>query len=37
VNPAPYPNGTPDSFGQMTNKAGAPAQRIFELSAKYTF
>jgi hypothetical protein len=37
VNPAPYPNGTPDSFGQMTNKAGAPAQRIFELSAKHTF
>jgi hypothetical protein len=37
VNPAPYPNGTPDSLGQMTNKSGAPAQRIFELSAKYTF
>lgn len=37
VNSAAYPNGTPSSFGQMTNKSGAPNQRIFELSAKYTF
>jgi hypothetical protein len=37
VNPTPYPNANPNSFGQLTNKAGAPAQRIFELSVKYEF
>jgi hypothetical protein len=37
VNPTPYPNNNPANFGVANNKAGAPNQRIFELSAKYTF
>jgi hypothetical protein len=37
VNPTPYPSGNPANFGVANNKAGAPSQRIFELSAKYNF
>jgi hypothetical protein len=37
VNSAPYPNGDPNNFGVLDNKAGAPTQRILELAVKYTF
>jgi hypothetical protein len=37
VNPTPYPQQNPANFGVSNTKAGAPAQRIFELSAKYNF
>jgi hypothetical protein len=37
VYPTPYPASNPANFGVANFKAGAPNQRIFELSAKYVF
>jgi hypothetical protein len=37
VYPTTFPGNNPANFGVANFKAGAPNQRIFELSAKYTF
>ena len=36
-NVAAYPNGDPNQFGVLDNKAGSPNQRVLEVALKYLF